>query len=166
MKLVSWCKMLEDSIQLQSKMGYTSKNMSTGDIKLVILVTFHCFLFLKKKLIKCWLANCSNEYETCSENERHSKYCYDMCHKKRGLALIFNHEHFNRQRRRRGTHIDRDRLRDTFKSLDFKVKIYEDKTKAEILTILQKGVQDWWLVLLWFFQSDFVNFYSFNFFVI
>lgn len=63
-----------------------------------------------------------------------------MCHKKRGLALIFNHEYFDTQRKRRGTHIDRDRLRDTFKSLDFKVKIHEDKTKSQILAILQKGI--------------------------
>lgn len=63
-----------------------------------------------------------------------------MRHRKRGLALIFNHEQFNKQRPRRGTHIDRDRLRQTFKSLDFKVKIYEDKTKSEILNILQKGM--------------------------
>lgn len=63
-----------------------------------------------------------------------------MSHKKRGLALIFNHEQFHTQRQRKGTQIDRDRLHKTFKLLEFKVKIYENKTKSEILDILQKGV--------------------------
>ncbi|XP_055299000.1 caspase-1-like [Sitodiplosis mosellana] len=80
----------------------------------------------------------NNECETFNQDNYHSNYCYNMCHKKRGLALIFNHEYFSKQRQRRGTHIDRDRLHDTFKSLDFKVKIYENKTKLEILAILQK----------------------------
>lgn len=82
--------------------------------------------------------NFRNGSQLFNEDEYYSNYCYDMYHKKRGLALIFNHEQFNRQRQRRGTHIER--LRDTFKSLDFKVKIYEDKTKSEIFSILQKGV--------------------------
>lgn len=97
-------------------------------------------IFNKINIIQSYFDNFSNASGAFNQDDYYLKYCYDMCHKKRGLALIFNHEDFSTQRKRRGTHIDRDRLRETFKSLDFKVKVYEDKKKAEILAILQKGV--------------------------
>lgn len=77
--------------------------------------------------------------EILDRRPRPLEYCYNMYHKKRGLALIFNHEEFVNQRRRRGTNIDRDRLRKTLKALDFKVKTYENHTKFEVLNVLQKS---------------------------
>lgn len=66
-------------------------------------------------------------------------YCYKMDHRNRGLCLIFNHERFSKLPPRRGTRFDRNRLRDTFKSLQFKVKIFDNRAKEEIMLILEKG---------------------------
>lgn len=66
-------------------------------------------------------------------------YCYKMDHRNRGLCLIFNHERFSKLPLRRGTRFDRNRLRDTFKSLQFKVKIFDNRGKEEIMCILEKG---------------------------
>lgn len=66
-------------------------------------------------------------------------YCYKMDHRNRGLCLIFNHERFSTLSPRRGTRFDRNRLRDTFKSLQFKVKIFDNRGKEEIMCILEKG---------------------------
>lgn len=64
---------------------------------------------------------------------------YDMNHSKRGLALIFNHESFDSHVPRRGTHVDRDRLNKTLKSLDFDVRIFENLKIEEIKTALSNG---------------------------
>lgn len=55
------------------------------------------------------------------------------------MALIFNHEIFNTQPARNGTHLDRDRLKDTLASLDFDVNVYENRTISEIKHILVNG---------------------------
>lgn len=78
-------------------------------------------------------------------------YCYKMNHSKRGLCLIFNHEIFCHLSRRRGTHFDRNRLRDTFKSLHFKVKIFQNRRKQEIMGILGKSKMN---------TTFFLHFYS------
>lgn len=62
-----------------------------------------------------------------------------MDHEKRGMALIFNHEIFDCNSPRRGTHIDCDRLSRTFESLDFDVKIFENETISEIKGILDES---------------------------
>lgn len=66
-------------------------------------------------------------------------YNYKMNSSKRGICLIFNHEQFANLPSRKGTNLDRDRLRETFTSLQFKVKIFENESKQEIMRILEKG---------------------------
>lgn len=68
-------------------------------------------------------------------------YYYKMNHKRRGIALIFNHETFNAfdLSTRKGTSVDRDRLQKTFTDLGFDVKVYDNRTLNEIKTILQNG---------------------------
>ncbi|XP_031628321.1 caspase-1-like [Contarinia nasturtii] len=72
--------------------------------------------------------------------KRQIEYYYKMDHKKRGIALIFNHEKFYDfdVTTRIGTNIDRDRLHQTFSGLGFDVIIHNDRTEREIKTILQE----------------------------
>lgn len=69
------------------------------------------------------------------------EYYYKMDHKKRGIALIFNHETFYDfdMPIRKGTHVDRDRLGHTFADLGFDVRVYDNYTEAQIKSILQEG---------------------------
>lgn len=64
---------------------------------------------------------------------------YKMDHKKRGLALIFNHVKFDHHSPRIGTHVDRDRLEKTLQSLDFDVTCYEDLTVEGIKNVFETG---------------------------
>lgn len=64
---------------------------------------------------------------------------YTMNHKKRGMALIFNHEIFEINSPRKGTNVDRDRLKDTMESLDFDVNIYTNQTISDIKQTLLDG---------------------------
>lgn len=68
-----------------------------------------------------------------------SNLYYKMNHKKRGMALIFNHEIFDCNSARKGTNIDRDRLADTLESLDFDVEIFENETISEIKGVLEES---------------------------
>lgn len=68
-------------------------------------------------------------------------YYYKMNHKNRGIALIFNHETFHSFNMpiRKGTSVDRERLKQTFAGLGFDVRVYDNRTEAEIRTILENG---------------------------
>lgn len=82
-------------------------------------------------------------------------YYYKMDHKHRGIALIFNHETFYDfdMPTRRGTHVDRDRLENTFAGLGFDVRVYDNQTEAQIKSILQEGES--WLQPNYYFINDF-----------
>ncbi|XP_054578930.1 caspase-6 isoform X4 [Eptesicus fuscus] len=61
---------------------------------------------------------------------------YKMDHKRRGLALIFNHERFFWHLtlpERRGTNADRDNLMRRFSDLGFEVKCFNDLKAEELL---------------------------------
>ena len=52
-----------------------------------------------------------------------------MNHRRRGVALIFNHKRFDHHlqlRDRNGTDADKDNLRSALRSLDFEVRVYTD----------------------------------------
>ncbi|XP_060729019.1 caspase-6-like isoform X2 [Tachysurus vachellii] len=66
---------------------------------------------------------------------------YEMNHKRRGLALIFNHEHFQFFCERRGTKIDRDNLKQRFQALGFEVNIHDNKNKTEVLEEIFKAAE-------------------------
>lgn len=57
---------------------------------------------------------------------------YNMSHKNRGYAVIFNHVHFERWESRPGTNVDCENLRQTLSGLHFNVIICKDYTKHEI----------------------------------
>ncbi|KAG8222200.1 hypothetical protein J437_LFUL001292 [Ladona fulva] len=67
---------------------------------------------------------------------------YKMNHDKRGIALIFNHEHFTSKglMNREGTEEDGKRLSNTMLSLGFEVRHYQDKTWSDIKDILCQGI--------------------------
>uniref|UniRef100_A0A8D0CEA8 Caspase-6 n=1 Tax=Salvator merianae TaxID=96440 RepID=A0A8D0CEA8_SALMN len=61
---------------------------------------------------------------------------YKMNHKRRGLALIFNHERFYWHLtlpERRGTYADRDNLKRSLTELGFEVKCFDDLKAEEVL---------------------------------
>lgn len=53
---------------------------------------------------------------------------YNMKHSKRGIAIIFNHEHFDVMslKSRAGTNVDCERLRNTLERLHFDVIVHKD----------------------------------------
>ncbi|EDV99236.1 caspase [Drosophila grimshawi] len=59
---------------------------------------------------------------------------YKMNHKKRGLGLIFSHEHFNDEKLTPLPHtkVDSAKLERALKKLDFRVTIYKDLTHLQI----------------------------------
>ncbi|KAL1518296.1 hypothetical protein ABEB36_001938 [Hypothenemus hampei] len=65
--------------------------------------------------------------------------CYDMNHKNRGIALIFNHQYFDNPLfgERRGTERDGNALEGVFKALGFHVEIYDDYTRNKIFEVLR-----------------------------
>jgi caspase-like apoptosis-related cysteine protease len=64
-----------------------------------------------------------------------------MNHKRRGLAIIFNHEYFDDPSlgRRDGTNFDRDKLQETLQGLGFFVKVHNDLKYDEIMNTVKEG---------------------------
>lgn len=60
---------------------------------------------------------------------------YNMNHKRRGYALIFNHEHFDipSLKSRSGTSADCENLFDTLQGLSFDVKVFKDLKYREMV---------------------------------
>jgi len=72
--------------------------------------------------------------------DRNSAY-YKMSHKRRGMAIIFNHESFDIQslKCRNGTNVDRDNLKLAMKDLGFEVAVHDNLTSRDIMKILDQG---------------------------
>uniref|UniRef100_A0A1B0AAY5 Caspase n=1 Tax=Glossina pallidipes TaxID=7398 RepID=A0A1B0AAY5_GLOPL len=66
---------------------------------------------------------------------------YNMNHKRRGLALIFNHEFFDipSLESRKGTNADCEKLKKAFKKLDFEVTDHKDCKLRELLEWIEKA---------------------------
>eukprot|EP00094_Tigriopus_californicus_P011603 TCALIF_11208-PA protein Name:"Similar to Caspase-1 (Spodoptera frugiperda)" AED:0.30 eAED:0.30 QI:0/-1/0/1/-1/1/1/0/343 len=71
-----------------------------------------------------------------TNNLQHAE-AYNLTGEKR--IIIFNHATFseNKMRRRNGTEKDRDQLTETYESLGFSVKTYEDPTRQEIDNVMR-----------------------------
>ena len=70
---------------------------------------------------------------------------YNMNHRRRGYALIFNHKNFDPRldlKTRNGTDGDRDNLQMTLRQLDFDVKVYNDCSFKEIEQVLEELAND------------------------
>lgn len=63
--------------------------------------------------------------------ERHATY-YNMNHKNRGFALIFNHEVFECNERRQGTLVDCESLVACLEKLGFIIRLFHDLDYADI----------------------------------
>jgi caspase-like apoptosis-related cysteine protease len=72
--------------------------------------------------------------------DRYSEY-YNMNHKRRGMAIIFNHEYFDDLllESRDGTNFDRDKLEHTLKGLGFKVEVHDNKKRKNLMKIVDEG---------------------------
>jgi caspase-like apoptosis-related cysteine protease len=64
-----------------------------------------------------------------------------MNHKKRGMAIIFNHEYFDISllKRRTGTNVDCANLKHTLNDLGFRVTVHNDLTAKEITNTVEQG---------------------------
>lgn len=70
---------------------------------------------------------------------------YNMNHRRRGIALIFNHKLFDSRlglKQRNGTDADRDNLRLTLRQLDFEVRVYNDLAFKDMERILEDLAND------------------------
>ncbi|XP_009067765.1 PREDICTED: caspase-6, partial [Acanthisitta chloris] len=70
---------------------------------------------------------------------------YKMNHQRRGIALIFNHEHFYWQLRlsdRRGTFADRDNLKRSLTDLGFEVRLFDDLTTKAVMEQIYEASMD------------------------
>lgn len=70
---------------------------------------------------------------------------YEMTHKNRGIALVFNHEYFAlvNKKRRTGTHMDRERLLKSYGRLNFDIRIFDDlPSKAMMKKLLEVSRMD------------------------
>lgn len=71
--------------------------------------------------------------------DRNAPY-YNMKHKNRGMAIIFNHEHFDipSLKSRAGTNVDCDNLAKVLKGLGFRVTVLHNQKSAEINNYIQQ----------------------------
>ncbi|XP_064552624.1 caspase-like [Drosophila montana] len=88
----------------------------------------------------------SNGYSSSSYHKNVAKMVtdrhaaeYNMRHKNRGMAIIFNHEHFEvpTLKSRAGTNVDCENLSRVLKQLDFDVSVYKDCRYPEILSTIK-----------------------------
>lgn len=67
---------------------------------------------------------------------------YNMSHKKRGTAIIFDHEEFDRSlnaKKRRGTKVDSKKLFECLRELGFDVKVFYDRKFGDLKEIVHQG---------------------------
>jgi hypothetical protein len=64
---------------------------------------------------------------------------YNMCHPRRGVALIFNHQFFNRLPPRFGSSKDRDSLSLQLQLLGFEIKVYNDLSYTQLSGVLMES---------------------------
>lgn len=68
------------------------------------------------------------------------QYEYDMSHDHRGIAMIFNHEFFDKNEKRDGTNSDRNRLNISLERFGFDVQIFDDFSSDKIEKELRTGL--------------------------
>ena len=82
-----------------------------------------------------------NNY-SCSTSQGDEDYVYNMCHARRGTALIINNKKFRRQTYmadREGTDADAEKLEGTFKGLGFTVIRCDNQTCDQMALEMKKG---------------------------
>jgi hypothetical protein len=62
---------------------------------------------------------------------------YNMRHPRRGVALIFNHQKFDRMPSRTGTARDCQNLSIQLKNLGFDIRVHNDLTYMELSSVLR-----------------------------
>ncbi|NWI44305.1 CASP6 protein, partial [Picathartes gymnocephalus] len=70
---------------------------------------------------------------------------YKMNHQRRGVALIFNHEHFFWHLKlldRRGTMADRNNLKRSLTDLGFEVRLFDDLKAEDVLQKIYEASKD------------------------
>uniref|UniRef100_A0A499FX15 CASPASE_P20 domain-containing protein n=1 Tax=Anopheles gambiae TaxID=7165 RepID=A0A499FX15_ANOGA len=61
---------------------------------------------------------------------------YDTNHRRRGMAIILNHENFELMSKREGTNRDRDAATAVLTSMQFDVRVYNDLGRDELFCVL------------------------------
>lgn len=62
---------------------------------------------------------------------------YYMKHPRRGKAIIFNHEHFEKDNQREGTQYDVQTLKTTLTTLKFEIEVYDDYEYCDIKNVIK-----------------------------
>ncbi|XP_037951914.1 caspase-like [Teleopsis dalmanni] len=83
-----------------------------------------------------------HKYTAKMTTDRHASE-YNMRHKNRGLAIIFNHEHFEipTLKARAGTNVDCDNLVRVLTQLDFEVSVYKDCRLKELTRYIETAAR-------------------------
>jgi caspase-like apoptosis-related cysteine protease len=64
---------------------------------------------------------------------------YNMCHPRRGIALIFNHEFFDQMPPRSGTYKDSKNLSVQLQLLGFEIKVHNDLRYYQLSKVLMES---------------------------
>lgn len=85
----------------------------------------------------CIIYFCSEPAEAVMPVEEDAEE-YNMKHKRRGKAVIFNHDKFanDSAKPRVGSHVDVQSLEITYKALDFEVTTYNNLSHSEIRNVI------------------------------
>ncbi|XP_041641869.1 caspase-6-like [Cheilinus undulatus] len=81
------------------------------------------------------MSECFKKTDAVTSSSLDPREEYNMDHKRRGMALIFNQKRFDEERfsYRTGTQADRRNLEKSLKDLNFEVKVYDDCTTSAVL---------------------------------
>ncbi|XP_065348975.1 caspase-1-like isoform X2 [Cloeon dipterum] len=91
-----------------------------------------------------WGLGSSNRIVQAMAPTAKNDFYYKMTHKRRGRAIIFNHEHFNQPNLsiRNGTNVDAENLRETFEGLGFDVTVHKDPLLSDIEYVINKAAKE------------------------
>jgi len=108
-------------------------------LKLALEMRYVFFCTKLFSFVTCIIHFCSEHYEEDMHIEVYEKE-YDMNHKRRGKAVIFNHSKFqdNNYPDRDGTEFDVRILDKTYDALGFEVEVYPDFKRADIENAIAK----------------------------
>lgn len=97
---------------------------------------FSDFIFVEYAFFRPFqqLLNCSGEHVEWDDSNE-----YDCSNPNRGNMIIFNNENFRGHSARPGTEVDAKNLEKTFTNLGFKVNIFYNQTREQMLSVLKKG---------------------------
>lgn len=151
--------------------GFFYKSMDTADNTNVHEKPWRCIIGFFRSFLRLFKRSPPKSKERVSFPrlelpDYDLEFEYNMNHQHRGIALIFNHEFYqnNRRSRRKGTVEDRERLAAILDELNFDVRIFNDFRWDDMFAALKIGKNginffgllsyDLWIIVSLFDHSD------------